>query len=174
MIDYLSSNLSSNVVLSANSQEDGIIQVEAADYRTDRTSPLEMAFSFQNLTDNYEFMRVSYSSYSKSNLLVSEGYNLIQTAPSTYRLSQSYPNPFTEGGTTIEFDMPVTEQITMVILDVRGRVVRTLIKNEQRFGYQSVVWDAKNDDGDKVSSGVYFYQIRSNNFNAVGKLVFVK
>ena len=70
--------------------------------------------------------------------------------------------------------MPVTEQITMVILDVRGRVVRTLINNEQRFGYQSVVWDAKNDDGDKVSSGVYFYQIRSNNFNAVGILVFVK
>ena len=174
LIDYLSSNLSTNVVLNANSQEDGIIQVEAADYRTDRTSPLEMAFSFQNLTDNYEFMRVSYSSYSKSNLLVSEGYNLIQTAPSTYRLSQSYPNPFTEGGTTIEFDMPVTEQITMVILDVRGRVVRTLINNEQRFGFQSVVWDAKNDDGDKVSSGVYFYQIRSNNFNAVGKLVFVK
>ena len=174
LIDYLSSNLNSDVVLSANSQEDGIIQVETADYRTDRTSPLEMAFSFQNLTDTYEFMRVSYSSYSKSNQLVSEGYNLIQTAPSTYRLSQSYPNPFTEGGTTIEFDMPVTEQITMVILDIRGRVVRTLINKEQRFGYQSVVWDAKNDDGDKVSSGVYFYQIRSTNFNAVGKLVFVK
>ena len=174
LIDYSPSNLNNNVVLSANSQEDGVIQVEAADYRTDRNSPLEMAFSFQNLTDTYEFMRVSYSSYSKSNLLISEGYNLIQTAPSTYRLSQSYPNPFTEGGTTIEFDMPVTEQITMVILDIRGRVVRTLINNEQRFGYQSVVWDAKNDDGDKVSSGVYFYQIRSTNFNAVGKLVFVK
>ena len=119
-------------------------------------------------------MRVSYSSYNKSNQLVSEGYNLIQTAPSTYRLSQSYPNPFSEGGTTIEFDMPVTENITMVVLDVRGRVVRTLIDKEQRFGYQSVVWDAKNDDGDDVSSGVYFYQIRSSNFNAVGKLVFVK
>ena len=37
-----------------------------------------------------------------------------------------------------------------------------------------VVWDARNDDGDDVSSGVYFYQIRSSNFNAVGKLVFVK
>ena len=89
-------------------------------------------------------------------------------------MSQSYPNPFSEGGTTIEFDMPVTENITMVILDIRGRAVRTLIDKEQRFGYQSVVWDAKNDDGDDVSSGVYFYQIRSSNFNAVGKLVFVK
>jgi hypothetical protein len=174
LIDYLSSNLNNNVVLTANNQEDGIIQVESADYRLDRSTPLEMTFSFQNLTDTYEFMRVSYSSYNKSNQLVSEGYNLIQTAPSTYRLSQSYPNPFSEGGTTIEFDMPVTEKITMVILDIRGRVVRTLIDKEQRFGYQSVVWDAKNDDGDDVSSGVYFYQIRSSNFNAVGKLVFVK
>ena len=174
LIDYLSSNLNNNVVLTANNQEDGIIQVESADYRLDRSTPLEMTFSFQNLTDTYEFMRVSYSSYNKSNQLVSEGYNLIQTAPSTYRLSQSYPNPFSEGGTTIEFDMPVTENITMVVLDVRGRVVRTLIDKEQRFGYQSVVWDANNDDGDEVSSGVYFYQIRSSNFNAVGKLVFVK
>jgi flagellar hook assembly protein FlgD len=70
--------------------------------------------------------------------------------------------------------MPVTEKISMVIIDIRGRVVRKLIDNEQRFGFQSIVWDAKNDDGDNVSSGVYFYQIRSDNFNAVGKLVFVK
>jgi flagellar hook assembly protein FlgD len=62
----------------------------------------------------------------------------------------------------------------MVIIDIRGRVVRKLIDNEQRFGFQSIVWDAKNNDGDNVSSGVYFYQIRSDNFNAVGKLVFVK
>ena len=173
-INYLSSNLNNNVILNANDQEDGIIQVEAADYTSERLTPIELAFSFQNLTDNYEFMRVSYSSYNKSNQVISEGYNLIQTAPSTYRLSQSYPNPFTSGGTTIEFDMPVTERITMVVMDIRGRVVRTLIDKEERFGYQSVAWDAKNDDGDKVSSGVYFYQIRSSNFNAVGKLVFVK
>lgn len=173
-INYLSSNLNNNVILNANDQENGIIQVEAADYTSERSTPIELAFSFQNLTDTYEFMRVSYSSYDRSNQVITEGYNLIQTAPSTYRLSQSYPNPFTAGGTTIDFDMPVTERITMVIMDIRGRVVRTLIDKEERFGYQSVVWDAKNDDGDKVSSGVYFYQIRSTNFNAVGKLVFVK
>ena len=173
-IDYLSSNLNNNIILSANDREDGIIQVEAADYTSERSTPIELAFSFENLTDTYEFMRVSYSSYDKSNQVISEGYNLIQTAPSTYRLSQSYPNPFTSGGTTIEFDMPVTERISMIIMDIRGRVVRTLINKEERFGYQSVAWDAKNDDGDKVSSGVYFYQIRSDNFNAVGKLVFVK
>ncbi len=104
---------------------------------------------------------------------LSEGYNLMQTAPSTYRLAQSYPNPFSTS-TTIEFDMPVTEKIKMVILDIRGRVVRKLIDNEERFGYQAIEWDGKNDDGDDSSSGVYFYQIRSSNFNAVGKLLYLK
>jgi flagellar hook assembly protein FlgD len=62
----------------------------------------------------------------------------------------------------------------MVIIDIRGRIVRTLIDNEEKFGYQSVLWDAKNDNGDTVSSGVYFYQIQSDAFNSVGKLLFVK
>ena len=173
-INLLTTSTTGRLIL--NNNESGVIHVEFGDYGDTNTAlPLpELHFSFQNLTDTYEFLRISYSGSDGNNQSVSEGYNLMQTAPSTYRLSQSYPNPFTEGGTTIEFDMPVTEQITMVILDIRGRVVRTLINNEQRFGYQSVVWDAKNDDGDKVSSGVYFYQIRSTNFNAVGKLVFVK
>ena len=71
-------------------------------------------------------------------------------------------------------DRPVTEAISMYILDIRGRKVKTLIDKENLFGYQSVMWDATNDDGDNVSSGVYFYQIKSRNFNEVGKLVFVK
>ena len=62
----------------------------------------------------------------------------------------------------------------MNILDIRGRKVRTLIDREQLFGYQAIMWDAKDDDGENVSSGVYFYQIKSRNFNEVGKLVFVK
>ena len=133
----------------------------------------ELHFGFQNLTDTYEFLRISYSASDGNDQIVSEGYNLLQTAPSTYRLAQSYPNPF-NSATIIEFDMPATETINMVILDIRGRVVRNLIDNQERFGYQSVQWDAKNDDGDNVSSGVYFYQIRSSNFNAVGKLLYLK
>ena len=124
-------------------------------------------------SDTYEFLRVSYSGSDSNNQSLSEGYTLLQTAPNQYRLAQSYPNPFSNS-TTIEFDMPATEKINMVILDIRGRVVRKLINNEERFGFQSIEWDGKNDDGDDSSSGVYFYQIRSNNFNAVGKLVYLK
>jgi hypothetical protein len=176
-VGLLPSTSTDLLVLSNNDQANGLIQVEVGEYGSTNSSTedqTELYFSFENLTDTYEFLKISYSAYNQYNQVVSEGYNLLQTAPSTYRLSQSYPNPFTSGGTTIDFDMPATERITMVIIDIRGRVVRTLIDNEERFGYQSIQWDAKNDDRDDVSSGVYFYQIRSSNFNAVGKLVFVK
>ncbi len=173
-IDYKSSNLFSSSILNANDPDKGIIQIEVADYNSESSNGISLTFDFENNTNSYEFMRVSYAAYSKENVAIAEGYNLIQTAPSTYRLAQSYPNPFSSGGTTIEFDMPQSDRITMVILDIRGRVVRTLINNEARFGYQSITWDAKNDDGDEVSSGVYFYQVKSGNFNDVGKLVFIK
>ena len=173
-ISYLSSNLNSNIVLNGNDTDSGIIQMEIADYSFNRTTPLELTFSFDNNTDAYDFLKYSFSTYNKTNQIVAEGYDYLQTAPSNYRLAQSYPNPFTTGGTTIEFDLPVTGTITMNILDIRGRKVRTLIDREQLFGYQAIMWDAKDDDGENVSSGVYFYQIKSRNFNEVGKLVFVK
>jgi len=173
-IDYLSSNLNSNIVLNGNDYEQGIIQMEIADYSFNRSNPIELTFSFENNTDSYDFLKYSFSTYNKSNQIVAEGYDFLQTAPSSYRLAQSYPNPFSSGGTTIEFDLPVTESISMFILDIRGRKVKTLIDKERLFGYQSVMWDATNDDGENVSSGVYFYQIKSRSFNEVGKLVFVK
>ena len=174
VISYLSSNLNNYVVLNGNDAERGIIQMEIADYSFNKSTPLELTFSFENNTDAYDFLEYSFSTYNKTNQIVAEGYDYLQTAPSNYRLAQSYPNPFTAGGTTIEFDLPVTDTVSMFILDIRGRKVRTLINKEQLFGYQSIMWDAKDDDGENVSSGVYFYQIKSRNFNEVGKLVFVK
>ena len=174
VISYLSSNLNNYVVLNGNDAERGIIQMEIADYSFNKSTPLELTFSFENNTDAYDFLEYSFSTYNKTNQIVAEGYDYLQTAPSNYRLAQSYPNPFTSGGTKIEFDLPVTDTVSMFILDIRGRKVRTLINKEQLFGYQSIMWDAKDDDGENVSSGVYFYQIKSRNFNEVGKLVFVK
>ena len=172
-INLLTTSTTGRLIL--NNNDSGVVHVEFGDYGDENAAlPLpELHFSFQNLTDTYEFLRISYSGADGNNQSVSEGYNLMQTAPSTYRLAQSYPNPFSTS-TTIEFDMPVTEKIKMVILDIRGRVVRKLIDNEERFGYQAIEWDGKNDDGDDSSSGVYFYQIRSSNFNAVGKLLYLK
>ena len=173
-INYLTSDLNNNIILNGNDYENGIIQMEVADYSLNNSNPIELSFSFDIKIDTYELLEYSFSSYNKSNQLVAEGFDFLQTAPSSPRLGQSYPNPFSTGGTTIEFDLPSNSTVTMYILDIRGRKVKTLIDNEELFGYQSVMWDATNDDGENVSSGVYFYQIKSRNFNEVGKLVFVK
>ena len=78
--------------------------------------------------------------------------------PDVFDLKQNYPNPF-KTSTSIEYDVPETQQIVIRIFNVRGHLVRTLIEEEQSPGYKLIVWDGTNDDGDQVSSGIYFCQM---------------
>ena len=78
--------------------------------------------------------------------------------PDVFDLKQNYPNPF-KASTTIEYDVPEAQQIVIRIFNVRGHLVRTLVEEEQSPGYKLIVWDGTNDDGDQVSSGVYFCQM---------------
>ena len=98
-----------------------------------------------------------------TNTLSINGSDLI---PENINLSQNYPNPF-KGSTIIPFDLPESRYVVINIIDVKGRKIRTLIDGNQSSGFNSVLWDGKNEDGDEVSSGVYFYQInvKSNSSN---------
>ena len=78
--------------------------------------------------------------------------------PDRLEIKQSYPNPFRDF-TTIEFDVPSTQQVVIRIFNIKGQIVRTLVDGEKSAGYYSEVWDGKNDAGDPVSSGVYFCQM---------------
>ncbi|MEC7822173.1 MAG: choice-of-anchor B family protein [Candidatus Neomarinimicrobiota bacterium] len=78
--------------------------------------------------------------------------------PDVFDLKQNYPNPFNTS-TTIEYDVPEAQQIVIRIFNVRGHLVRTLVEEEQSPGYKLIVWDGTNDDGDQVSSGIYFCQM---------------
>ncbi len=158
VISYLSSNLNSNIVLNGNDADRGIIQMEIADYSFNTTTPIELTFSFENNTDAYDFLKYSFSTYNKTNQIVAEGYDFLQTAPSNYRLAQSYPNPFTNF-TTIEYDVPSDQNVVIRIFNIRGQIVKILVDEDKSPGYYSIVWDGTNDSGDEVSSGVYFCQM---------------
>jgi len=167
-------SLSDYSLINANDSDEGKLHLELSNLSPTQNRD-SIIFDFGN--ENYvsEQLKVYYSSYDEYNQIVAQGFEFLSTAPNTYNLAQSYPNPFTlPSGTTIEFDMPSSERASMVIIDIRGRIVRTLIDNEIRFGYQSIAWDGTNDDGDLVSNGVYFYQIRTNSFTEAGKLVLLK
>jgi hypothetical protein len=81
--------------------------------------------------------------------------------PDNYSLSQNYPNPFNPE-TTIEFGLPKHGFVELSIYDINGKLVRILVSEEKRAGNHWIKWDARDDRGVLVSSGVYFYFMKVN------------
>jgi uncharacterized delta-60 repeat protein len=94
-------------------------------------------------------------------------------SPSEFVLSQNYPNPFNPT-TKIEFTLAKSGFVTLQIYDVVGRKVRTLVSEELSSGYKSVSWDGKNEDGEEVASGIYFYQLKVGDFSEPKKMLLLK
>lgn len=88
--------------------------------------------------------------------------------PTTYSLAQNYPNPFNPT-TTISFALPVSGKVILEVYDVTGKTVATLIDSEINAGQHSVEVNAT-----RLSSGIYFYRIRANQFTATRKFVLMK
>jgi WD40 repeat protein len=80
--------------------------------------------------------------------------------PRRFALYQNYPNPFNPS-TTIQFDVPKQAQVRITIYNVLGQQVRSLVDKQYSPGSHSVIWDARNDAGQRVSSGLYFYMIEA-------------
>ena len=86
----------------------------------------------------------------------------------TYSLSQNFPNPFNPT-TSINFSIPKDGLVKLVVFDVLGKEVATLVNNEQTAGNYQVTFDAS-----KLTSGVYFYKLTSGDFSDVKKMLLVK
>ena len=99
-------------------------------------------------------------------------YN-IELIPTVFALLQNYPNPFNPV-TTLRYDLPEQSTVNIIIYDMLGRQVRTLLNQTQDAGFKSVIWDATNDYGKPVSAGVYFYRIQASSFSKVQKMVLLK
>ena len=98
--------------------------------------------------------------------------------PETTALLPNYPNPFNPE-TWIPYHLAQDVEVTLTIYDVRGSVVRTLTLGHQPAGvYESrgraIYWDGKNQIGEKVASGLYFYTLTAGDFNATRKLLIAK
>ncbi|MDP1993909.1 MAG: T9SS type A sorting domain-containing protein, partial [Ignavibacteria bacterium] len=93
--------------------------------------------------------------------------------PTSYSLSQNYPNPFNPS-TIISYSLPTNSLVRLVIYDLLGREVKTLINSEKNSGTYQVQWNGDNNFGSKVASGTYIYMIRSGDFNQARKLILSK
>ena len=102
------------------------------------------------------------------------GVSVIDEAlPVAFNLYNAYPNPFNPV-TTLRYDLPENGFVNIIIYDILGRRVKTLISQTQTAGQRSVQWNATNDYGKPVSAGVYLYQIQSGKHISTKKMVLLK
>lgn len=85
----------------------------------------------------------------------------------------NYPNPFNPV-TKLRYTIPKNSLVSIIIYDMLGRQVKTLVNQTQNAGYASVIWDATNDYGKPVSAGIYLYQIQTGEYIQTKKMVLLK
>ena len=90
-----------------------------------------------------------------------------------FRLSVNTPNPFSQL-TTISFFIPQKSRVQLNIYNLSGQLMRTLIDELRESGHYKVQWNARNDDGDEVGSGVYFWCLKAGTFTATRKMTLLR
>mgnify|MGYP001179041937 CR=1 FL=1 len=96
-----------------------------------------------------------------------------QINPEEIKLYANYPNPFNPL-TKIKYSVPEYSRVKIIIFDVLGRKVKTLVDDNHDPGNHLVEWDATNERGINVSSGLYFYKIQSGEYTSTNKMCFIK
>lgn len=107
------------------------------------------------------------------NQIVTSVNDALANLPEQFELSQNYPNPFNPS-TTIQYNLPENSAVTLKIFNILGHEIRTLAKQTQTKGSHAIVWDGRNDNGSRVSSGVYMFRIEAGSFIQTKKMIFVK
>jgi hypothetical protein len=92
-----------------------------------------------------------------------------ETAPDGYALLENYPNPFNPE-TEIRFRLPEANHVVVKISNSLGQEIRTLADGQYEAGHHSIHWDGKDNRGNSVSSGMYFYHLQAGEFNQSKKM----
>jgi len=98
----------------------------------------------------------------------------LQTLPTSFSLTDNFPNPFNPA-TTIQYALPQAADVELTVYNVVGQVVRTLVAEHQSAGRYAVEWDATDDSGHSLSSGMYFYRLEAGGeFREVKKMLLLR
>lgn len=97
----------------------------------------------------------------------------VSVSPIVASLAQNQPNPFNPT-TTIRYTLSEQQSAALTIHDVNGRLVRTLVDEVQSHGQHEATWDGRDDRGQGVSSGVYFYRLQAGKLTMTRKMVLLK
>jgi len=96
-----------------------------------------------------------------------------ESDPKSFALSQNFPNPFNPES-EISYDLPNDSWVKLSIYNISGQKVKTLVDGFEAAGHKTVIWDGKNEKGEQVASGVYFYRLEAGDFTATKKMVLLR
>ena len=90
-----------------------------------------------------------------------------------FHLNSNYPNPF-NSETTISFLIPKISKVEISIYNIKGQKIKTLVNENLQRGHHKILWNGKNENGETVSSGIYFYKMETDNFSEIKKCILLK
>jgi len=93
--------------------------------------------------------------------------------PEKYKLAQNYPNPFNPT-TQIGYTIQKTGMVELSVYNILGRKVQTLVNEVRNAGSYLIDWNGRDENGNMVNSGIYFYQLRIENNTVTKRMIFVK
>ena len=94
--------------------------------------------------------------------------------PDDWALSQNFPNPFNMS-TSFRFSMPEPGNVRLTIFNINGEIVRTIINQRHPAGFHTIEWNGRDNKGNTVGSGVYFYKLEiENKFVSTKKMILLK
>ncbi|MDZ7336139.1 MAG: CotH kinase family protein [candidate division KSB1 bacterium] len=106
----------------------------------------------------------------KTETLVADGK---VSSPENFELSQNYPNPF-NASTRIQFHLPMSGKVTLQIFNLSGQMVKILADTYFSAGSHALDWNGQDDSGNPVTSGTYFYQLKTESFQMTRKMVLLR
>ncbi len=121
--------------------------------------------TFYNTQHNGSSLYVDNLSFDTS---ISSIENTNNSLPQKFSLYQNYPNPFNPS-TTIEFSLPNSEYVELIVYNILGKEVTTLVSNKLNTGNHTYQFDGRN-----LASGVYYYQLVAGEFREVKKMILLR
>ena len=159
-------------------QKDGEVSIAAyGETAVDGELAVNLVFRFKEGTEE-SFVEFTQAQLRDDGFAVNQVASLdrfrIETRPESFALLNNFPNPFNPE-TTIKYQLPESADVKLEIRNVVGQLVRTLVVAEhQSAGRYTVQWDASNDNGQQLSSGVYFYLVEAGEFRQVKRMLLLK
>ena len=162
------SNKRDGLFLTHQEQEMGIFTIMAQPSQDQLKLPIVMSGKDASIS-------ISYKGISGHGELVGQLTKsmTIENVPDEFFLGANYPNPFNPT-TKIDYGLPEKANVSLVIFDILGREVITLVNGLQEPGYKSMLWKGTDFLGRNVGAGMYFYLLQAGDFRQTRKMILLK